>query len=95
MGDGRYIREQYNRDISSFYSAVWWPDMLLLCEEYGIKYTGMLIEDYTEEIDGLFPAAEGIPSGFSISARCRWITAVKSVCMGTIICRSALPALTS
>lgn len=55
MGDGRYIREQYNRDISSFYSAVWWPDMLLLCEEYGIKYTGMLIEDYTEEIDGLFP----------------------------------------
>ena len=55
MGDGQYIRKQYNRDISSFYSAVWWPDMLKLCEEYGVKYTGMIIEDYTEEIDGIFP----------------------------------------
>lgn len=55
MGDGTYIRRDYNRDISSFYSNVWWPDMLTLCEDYGIKYTGMLIEDYSDETDGVFP----------------------------------------
>lgn len=55
MGDGTYIRRDYNRDISSFYSNVWWPDMLALCDKYGIRYTGMLIDDYTEEVDGSFP----------------------------------------
>lgn len=55
MGDGTYIRRDYNRGISSFYSNVWWPDMLSLCDKYGIRYTGMLIDDYTEEVDGSFP----------------------------------------
>lgn len=55
MGDGTYIRRDYNRNISSFYSAVWWPDVLSLSDKYGIKYTGMLIDDYTEEVDGTFP----------------------------------------
>ena len=55
MGDGTYIRRDYNRDISSFYSNVWWPDVLSLCDTYGIKYTGVLIDDYTEEVDGSFP----------------------------------------
>ncbi len=55
MGDGTYIRRDYNRDISSFYSNQWWPDMLALGDKYGIKYTGLLIDDYTEEVDGSFP----------------------------------------
>ncbi len=55
MGDGTYIRKFYNRDISSFYSNVWWPDMLKFCDDFGVKYTGLIIEDYTEEIDGIFP----------------------------------------
>lgn len=55
MGDGTYIRRDYNRDISSFYSNVWWPDVLALADKYGIRYTGMLIDDYTEEVDGSFP----------------------------------------
>lgn len=54
MGDGQYIRRDYNRDISSFYSNVWWPDMLKFCDDYGVRYTGMIIEDYTEDVDGLF-----------------------------------------
>lgn len=29
--------------------------MLSLCDKYGIRYTGMLIDDYTEEVDGSFP----------------------------------------
>ncbi len=55
MGDGTYIRRDYNRNISSFYSAVWWPDVLSLSDKYGIRYTGMLIDDYSEEVDGSFP----------------------------------------
>lgn len=55
MGDGTYIRRDYNRGISSFYSNIWWPDMLSLCDKYGIRYTGLLIDDYTEEVDGSFP----------------------------------------
>lgn len=55
MGDGQYIRQTYNRDISSFYSNVWWPDMLQFCDDYGVKYTGVVIETYEEEVDGSFP----------------------------------------
>ena len=55
MGDGQYIRKDYNRDISSFYSNVWWPDMLRFCDDYGVKYTGLVIEDYSEDVDGIFP----------------------------------------
>ena len=53
MGDGSYIRQYYNRDISSFYSNVWWPDMLKLCDTYGVKYTGVIIENYDENTDGV------------------------------------------
>ena len=39
MGNGEYIRKYFGRDISSFYSNIWWPDMLELAEEHGVKYT--------------------------------------------------------
>ncbi len=55
MGDGTYIRRDYKRDIKSFYSNVWWPDVLALSDKYGIKFTGLLIDDYAEEVDGSFP----------------------------------------
>lgn len=60
MGDATYIRRDYNRNISSFYTAVWWPDVLSLSDKYGIKYTGLLIDDYTEEVDGSFPQQKDI-----------------------------------
>lgn len=55
MGDGEYIRKEFGRDISSFYSAIWWPDMLSFCDNYGIKFTGLVIEDYDDKVDGTFP----------------------------------------
>lgn len=57
MGDGQYIRRDYHRDIGSFYSNVWWPDMMELCDDFGIRYTGMIIEDYSEEVAPPFAAA--------------------------------------
>lgn len=57
MGDGTYIRQYFNRGISSFYSNIWWPDMLDLAERYGIKYTGMIIQTYDEGVEAPFEVA--------------------------------------
>lgn len=54
QGDGQYIRKFFNRDISSFYANVWWPDVLALADDYGIRFTGMMIEDYTDNVDPPF-----------------------------------------
>ena len=55
MGDGEYIRRDYGRDISSFYSAQWWPDMMALHNDFGVRYTGVVIEDYSDNVDGYAP----------------------------------------
>lgn len=54
-GDGTYIRKYFGRDIASFYSNIWWPDMLQLADKYSVKYTGLIIEDYSETVTGPFP----------------------------------------
>ncbi len=56
MGDGEFIRRDYNRDISSFYSDVWLPDVIGLTEDSGVRFSGYIIEDYSEETVGPFPA---------------------------------------
>ncbi|HBL85281.1 MAG: hypothetical protein A2Y17_03540 [Clostridiales bacterium GWF2_38_85] len=48
-GYNEYITKFYNRDISSFMTNIWWPDMLNLSKKYGLKYTGLVIEQYTKE----------------------------------------------
>lgn len=53
-GESQYIEEEYGVNISYFYTNIWWPDMLALEEEYGIVHTGLIIEDYSDEVDGPF-----------------------------------------
>ena len=48
-GDGTYIRRDYGLSISDFYSQVWWPDLTQLAERYGIRYTGVMIENYEDD----------------------------------------------
>ena len=55
MGEAKFIRQFFNRDISSFYSNVWWPDVLQLGEDYSLKFTGAVIEDYNETVNPPFP----------------------------------------
>ena len=45
-GNGKYIKRDYNMSISEFYSQVWWPDLVRLAERYGIRFTGVMIENY-------------------------------------------------
>ncbi len=47
-GEGEYIQRDYGMDIAAFYANVWWPDVLALAEQYGIRYTGVVIEDYSD-----------------------------------------------
>lgn len=53
-GDGEYIARDYGVSISNFYSNIWWPDILKLQEKYGIIYTGLIIEDYSDIVEEPF-----------------------------------------
>ena len=48
-GEGKYIKRDYNMDIEQFYANVWWPDMVNLAKEHGIRYTSVVIENYSAE----------------------------------------------
>lgn len=44
------ITNQYGRDIQSFLINVWFRDLLQISRLYGIKYTGALIETYSDDV---------------------------------------------
>lgn len=45
---------------AEFYRKLWWPEMLNNAEKYHIKYTGMIIETYGDQVKGPFmPLANG------------------------------------
>lgn len=48
-GNGKYIKRDYNMSIAEFYSQVWWPDLVRLAERYGIRFTGVMIENYGDD----------------------------------------------
>ncbi|MDD3339443.1 MAG: DUF2194 domain-containing protein [Lachnospiraceae bacterium] len=51
-GDGKYIKELYNMNVADFYANVWWPDMMEISKKYGMKFTGMIIETYEDQVSG-------------------------------------------
>lgn len=53
-GDSTYIQRDYGVDIATFYSQIWWPQMLEWEREYGIRHTGMIIEDYNDDVSAPF-----------------------------------------
>lgn len=53
-GNGTYITKEYGVNISNFYSNIWWPDMLELEDKYGIFHTGLIIEEYSDQVKGPF-----------------------------------------
>lgn len=54
LGDGKYITEEYGVNISNFYSNIWWPDILTLEKKYGILHTGLIIEQYSNDVEPPF-----------------------------------------
>jgi len=55
FGSSDYIQRDYDVTIADFYTNIWWPDMVKLAEIHDIKYTGLLIEDYSANVTGEFP----------------------------------------
>lgn len=53
-GDGKYITEEFGVGISSFYSNIWWPDMLEIQEKYDLVHTGLIIVEYSDQVEGPF-----------------------------------------
>ena len=53
-GYATYIERDYNLSIKDFYSSRWWTDTYNLAKKYGFKYTGMVIEEYSDQVSGIF-----------------------------------------
>lgn len=49
-GSNDYITRYYDMDTATFYREVWWPDMEKLATKYDIRYTGGMIETYTQVV---------------------------------------------
>lgn len=59
-GNSEYITRDFGTTIRDFYINIWWPDMMNLTDKYGIKYTGLAIESYDDNIDGTTDAAPDV-----------------------------------
>lgn len=57
-GDGTYIKRDYGLSIADFYSKVWWPDLQKLAQQYDIRYTGVVIENYEDVVNQTEPARQ-------------------------------------
>jgi len=50
------ITMEYNRNISSFFKDIWWPDMIRAAKKYDLKYTAVAIEDYNNIVETPLPS---------------------------------------
>ena len=56
-GENAYIMEDYGMNTEDFYTQVWWRDLSSMAEKYGIRFSGMVIESYSEQVEGPFESA--------------------------------------
>ncbi len=58
-GSAPALREQFGYDIQGFFRNRWWPDMKRLVLEHGLRYTGVLVETYNDQVVGPFEPESG------------------------------------
>lgn len=63
-GDGTYIKRDYGLSIADFYAKVWWPDLQKLAQQYDIRYTGVMIENYEDAVNQTEPARQADTTQF-------------------------------
>ncbi|MDO5131410.1 MAG: DUF2194 domain-containing protein [Eubacteriales bacterium] len=59
-GDSQFIQSEFGMDIKDFYTHHWWKDIYNLSKIYNIRYTGLVIEDYSAQVSGTFPRNKDI-----------------------------------
>ena len=50
------LRQDYGYDIQGFFRNHWWPDMKRLSWDHQLRYTGVLIQTYNDNVTGPFNA---------------------------------------
>lgn len=58
-GNFEKIYDEYHMTTAAFYRKVWWPYMLKLGKDYDLKYTGLIIETYGNQVKGPFHPLSG------------------------------------
>lgn len=56
-GNNEYITKDYGTSIRDFYVNVWWPNMMNFADKHNIKYTGLAITCYDDNVDGTTPSS--------------------------------------
>lgn len=56
------VLNQFGYTVEDFYANVWWPSMQKIAEQYGIRYSGFLIQCYEADVDGPFNNTDNQPS---------------------------------
>ena len=59
------IYEQYQCDTEYFYTDIWFPNMIELSYDFGLKYTCMFIETYSDSVDPPFEPLDSTDDYFS------------------------------
>lgn len=52
------LLQDFGYDTKSFFRHRWWPDMKRLCYDYGVRYSGVLIESYNDQVSPPFEPEE-------------------------------------
>ncbi len=55
-GFNETLKQQFGYNIQGFFRNHWWPDMKQLSWDLGVRYTGLLIETYNDNVTGPFTA---------------------------------------
>lgn len=53
-GNSDYIKDDYGMTIEEFYIQIWWNNIYDLAEKYDIRYTGLIIEQYSDIVEAPF-----------------------------------------
>ena len=53
-GYNQYVRKDYGLMTEYFYVHIWFPDMLRLAKQYKLKYTGLFVETYNDNVEPPF-----------------------------------------
>jgi hypothetical protein len=52
------IYREYKKDLPAFFRDIWWPDMLKAAKKYDVKYTGVVIQSYQDQVEPPFNKLE-------------------------------------
>ncbi len=55
-GSNEYVLRDYGATTREFYVNIWWPAMMNHADKHGIKYTGLAITCYDDNVDGTTPS---------------------------------------